>query len=91
MEEVHEAVIVGAGIAGLATAIALKKVGIQSIVLEKSHQLRATGAAITLAPNAWRALDALGVATKLTSIYRTFERYVEYVFNFFLLNLKINT
>ncbi|KAM0940464.1 putative FAD-binding domain, FAD/NAD(P)-binding domain superfamily [Dioscorea sansibarensis] len=74
-EEVHEAVIVGAGIAGLATAIALRKVGIiQSIVLEKSHQLRTTGAAITLAPNAWRALHTLGVATKLTSIYRTFER-----------------
>ncbi|KAM0940460.1 putative FAD-binding domain, FAD/NAD(P)-binding domain superfamily [Dioscorea sansibarensis] len=80
--EVHEVVIVGAGIAGLATAIALKKVGIQSIVLERSHELRATGAAITLYPNAWRALNVLGIASKLTSIYKTFERY-------FTLNLKL--
>ena len=35
MEEIYEVVIVGAGIAGVATALALKKVGIQSVVLER--------------------------------------------------------
>ncbi|XP_058088760.1 monooxygenase 2-like [Magnolia sinica] len=69
MEIYEEVVIVGAGIAGLATALALKKVGVRALVLERSHDLRAAGAAITLFPNAWRALDALGVATNLTSIY----------------------
>ncbi|KAM0940462.1 putative FAD-binding domain, FAD/NAD(P)-binding domain superfamily [Dioscorea sansibarensis] len=73
MEEIYEVVIVGAGIAGVATALALKKVGIQSVVLERSHELRTTGAALTLSPNAWRALDALGVGTKLKSIYHIFE------------------
>ncbi|KAM0940459.1 putative FAD-binding domain, FAD/NAD(P)-binding domain superfamily [Dioscorea sansibarensis] len=72
MEE-HDVVIVGAGIAGLATALALKKIGIQSIVLERSHDLRTTGAALTLWPNAWRALDALGVAKELASIYQAFQ------------------
>lgn len=53
MKVVHEVVIVGAGIAGLATTLALNKTGIQIIVLEKAHELCATGAAIPLSPNAW--------------------------------------
>ena len=60
-------VIVGAGIAGLATAIALKRVGVKALVLEKSEGLRATGAAIGLHSNAWLALEALGVPHKLTT------------------------
>ncbi|CAL9189577.1 unnamed protein product [Musa hybrid cultivar] len=64
-EEQHEVVIVGAGIAGLATAVALKIVGLQTLVLERSPELRATGAAIGLSSNAWRALEVLGVAHKL--------------------------
>ncbi|KAJ6798189.1 Uncharacterized protein M6B38_213885 [Iris pallida] len=65
-------VIVGGGIAGLATAVALQRFGVRSLVLERSHELRSTGAALSLFPNAWRALDALGVAHKLTPIYREF-------------------
>ncbi|KAJ4715443.1 FAD-dependent urate hydroxylase [Melia azedarach] len=73
----EDVVIVGAGIAGLATAVALKRLGIRALVLEKADAPRATGAAITLFPNAWLALDALGVSHKLTSIYgRTKRRLV---------------
>ncbi|CAN1298815.1 Monooxygenase 2 [Linum perenne] len=68
MEE-EQVVIVGAGIAGLATAVALNRVGIPSLVLERSEELRTTGAALTLFPNAWLALDALGVSHKLNSLY----------------------
>ncbi|KAM6563611.1 hypothetical protein CsatB_023609 [Cannabis sativa] len=71
---IEDVVIVGAGIAGLATAVALKRVGVKALVLEKSNGLRATGAALTLFPNAWVALDSLGVSQKLTSVYSTFER-----------------
>ncbi|KAL5555771.1 hypothetical protein UlMin_038007 [Ulmus minor] len=67
-------VIVGAGIAGVATALALNRVGIKALVLERSDGLRTTGAALTLFPNAWLALDALGVSHKLTSIYAPIER-----------------
>ncbi|XP_042481662.1 monooxygenase 2-like [Macadamia integrifolia] len=69
MEKSEDIVIVGGGIAGLATALALKRVGIKALVLERSPELRTTGAALTLFPNAWLALEALGVAHKLTSIY----------------------
>ncbi|KAG9444267.1 hypothetical protein H6P81_015607 [Aristolochia fimbriata] len=69
MEIREDVVIVGGGIAGLATALALKRIGICSLVLERSHELRTTGAALTLFPNAWRALSALGVAHKISSLY----------------------
>ncbi|XP_065876428.1 monooxygenase 2-like [Euphorbia lathyris] len=70
----EDVVIVGAGIAGLATAVALKRVGIQALVLERSDTLRVSGAALNLAPNAWIALEALGVAHKLFSLYAPFSR-----------------
>jgi 2-polyprenyl-6-methoxyphenol hydroxylase-like FAD-dependent oxidoreductase len=69
MEMMEDVVIVGAGIAGLATAVALKRVGVRALVLIRSEGLRATGSALTLFPNAWLALDALGVSHKLTPIY----------------------
>ena len=69
MEIVEEVVIVGAGIAGLASAVALKKVGIKALVLERSEGLRGTGTALGLWRNAWLALNELGVSHKLTSVY----------------------
>ncbi|XWS30644.1 hypothetical protein CRYUN_Cryun23aG0003300 [Craigia yunnanensis] len=63
--EEEKIVIVGGGICGLATALALHRKGIGSIVLERSENLRATGAAIIVQPNGWRALDQLGIASKL--------------------------
>lgn len=77
MEVVEDVVIIGAGIAGLATAVAFKRVGVRSLILEKSQTLRSTGAALSLFPNAWLALDALGVSDKLTSIYPPFSKYVK--------------
>ncbi|KAB1210328.1 FAD-dependent urate hydroxylase [Morella rubra] len=68
MEE-EDVVIVGAGIAGLATAVALKRLGVRALVLEKAEGLRTTGSALGLSPNAWFALDALGVAHKLVTAY----------------------
>ncbi|KAL6610129.1 hypothetical protein ACP70R_040098 [Stipagrostis hirtigluma subsp. patula] len=64
-EEAHSIVIVGGGICGLATAIALHRKGIPSLVLEKSETLRADGVAIGIHANGWRALDQLGVAAEL--------------------------
>ena len=74
-----EAVIVGGGIAGLATALALRRAGVARgrpggvLVLERHAGLRATGAALTIFPNGWFALRALGVAHKLTSRYDAYE------------------
>lgn len=64
----------GASIAGLATAVALKKVSIRMLVLERSKELRVTGAALGFHPNAWLALDALGVSDKLAPLYDPFHK-----------------
>ncbi|GMY05408.1 monooxygenase 2-like [Fagus crenata] len=65
MEVVEDIVIVGAGIAGLTTSLGLHKLGIRSLVLESSDDLRTTGYALTLWTNAWKALDAVGIGDSL--------------------------
>ncbi|WP_344156185.1 FAD-dependent monooxygenase [Kribbella yunnanensis] len=59
------AVIVGAGIGGLAAAIALHRRGWTVKVLERAPALREVGAGISLWPNATRALDLLGVGDQV--------------------------
>jgi 3-hydroxybenzoate 6-monooxygenase len=54
-------IIAGGGIGGLAAALALARKGFRSIVLEQASQFGEIGAGIQIAPNAWHALDALGV------------------------------
>src|SRR3954468_2930745 len=54
-------VIAGGGIGGLAAALALARKGFRSIGLEQAAQFGELGAGIQIAPNAWHALDALGV------------------------------
>ena len=54
-------VIAGGGIGGLACALGLAVKGFKVVVLEQAHALGEIGAGIQLAPNAWSALDALGV------------------------------
>ncbi|KAH9622189.1 hypothetical protein KSS87_009576 [Heliosperma pusillum] len=63
----EEIVIVGAGIAGLATALALHRLGIQSLVLEQTDGLRTGGTSLTLFKNGWSVLDVLGVGDQLRS------------------------
>lgn len=53
--------ILGGGIAGLTTAIALKKIGIDSEIFEGSAQLSPMGAGLGLGKNAIMAFDALGI------------------------------
>ncbi|GLJ34428.1 hypothetical protein SUGI_0692290 [Cryptomeria japonica] len=60
---------VGGGVAGLATALALHRLGVKSLVLEKVSSLRTSGAAFIMWANAWKALDALGVADSLRPNY----------------------
>jgi 2-polyprenyl-6-methoxyphenol hydroxylase-like FAD-dependent oxidoreductase len=56
------AVVVGAGIGGLASALALRGAGWSVSVLERADEFRPAGAALVLWPNAVRALRALRVA-----------------------------
>jgi salicylate hydroxylase len=55
-----QAIIVGGGIGGLATAVALRKVGIESLVLEQARAFTAIGAGLGLQANATKALTYIG-------------------------------
>lgn len=65
----EDVVIVGAGIAGLATALSLQRLGVRATVLEQGPSLRAGGTSLTLFKNGWRVLDAIGVADDLRAKY----------------------
>lgn len=58
-------IIIGGGIAGLATAISLKQAGISTQVFEAAPALRPAGAGIWMASNAMQALDRMGLAEKV--------------------------
>ncbi|WP_455479994.1 FAD-binding protein [Bartonella sp. B23] len=58
-------IIVGGGIAGLSTALALANKGIANILIEKCEQLDVIGAGIQLTPNATRILAHWGILNKL--------------------------
>lgn len=55
------ATVVGGGIGGLATALALQRTGWQVTVLERSPALDRGGAGLVLWPNAQRCLPVLGI------------------------------
>lgn len=61
------AVIVGGGIGGLATALALRRRSWRVTVLERRTSISEIGAGITLWPNALRALDVLGLGPHVRS------------------------
>ena len=58
-----QALIIGAGIGGLAAAIALRQAGYAVRVFERAQELKEVGAGITLWPNAVKALRKLGLET----------------------------
>lgn len=62
------ATVVGAGVAGLACAIGLERLGWEVTVLERAPAPREDGAGLTLWPNAMRALDAIGAADAVRRI-----------------------
>ncbi|MEJ7688692.1 MAG: FAD-dependent monooxygenase, partial [Variovorax sp.] len=53
--------LVGGGIGGMAAALALARLGISIDLLEQSAEMGEIGAGLQLGPNAFAALDALGV------------------------------
>ncbi|MEO8530384.1 MAG: FAD-dependent monooxygenase [Deltaproteobacteria bacterium] len=60
--------VIGAGIAGLVAAIALREQGARVTVYEQSAELSEAGAGIQIAPNAMRLLDRLGPGTTLRAV-----------------------
>lgn len=64
----RSAVVVGAGVGGLAAAGALARTGWQVTLLERAERLRADSAALLVWPNGVRALRSLGLGGGLDSI-----------------------
>lgn len=69
---VSKGLIVGGGIAGLASAIALQRIGVQCDVIEIGT-LEPVGASIGIAGRAPNALDALGVYERLAETSKEFD------------------
>lgn len=59
--------ILGGGICGLTTAIALQKIGIRAEVFESAPQFKPLGAGLLLAANAVRSFQKIGIAEKIVS------------------------
>ncbi|AQX27934.1 MULTISPECIES: FAD-binding protein [unclassified Bartonella] len=61
-------IIIGAGIAGLSSALALAHKGIASTIIEKRKQLDSIGSGIQITPNATRILARWGVLNNLIKL-----------------------
>jgi 2-polyprenyl-6-methoxyphenol hydroxylase-like FAD-dependent oxidoreductase len=64
-EHRRRALIVGAGIGGLAAGVALRRAGWQVRIFERAASPRELGFALNLAPNAMAALETLGLAERV--------------------------
>ncbi|MFG3549020.1 FAD-dependent monooxygenase [Streptomyces sp. NPDC047725] len=68
MARTRHAVVIGGGIGGLTAAAALHLSGARVTVLERAPSLRPVGAAISLSPNALRALDVIGLGDEIRDL-----------------------
>ncbi|MFN0124167.1 MAG: FAD-dependent monooxygenase [Blastocatellia bacterium] len=62
---INKAIIIGAGIGGLVTAIALRRAGVEVLVYERAAAAGEMGAGLTLWANAMRGLRGLGLAEQV--------------------------
>lgn len=81
MSQVHKNIpflVIGGGIGGLATALALSKKGFVVHLIEKASEFGEIGAGIQIAPNGSRMLDKLGALDKIRS-YAVYPRWLTLV------------
>ena len=64
-EMIQSAIVVGGGIAGMASAAVLGRMGVSVTVLEKTQKLIEVGAGLQLSPNGLCVLRALGLESEL--------------------------
>jgi 2-polyprenyl-6-methoxyphenol hydroxylase-like FAD-dependent oxidoreductase len=68
MGEIERVLVVGGGIGGLSTAIALRDAGLTVDVVEKNPKWDVYGVGIIQPPNALRALHAIGLAERCLAV-----------------------
>lgn len=66
--QTQKVVIAGAGIGGLAAALALQAHGANVTVLEQSAEISEVGAGIQISPNGLRVIDALGLGAEFRAV-----------------------
>ena len=66
--------IIGAGIGGLAAAVALRLIGIEAIIIERVASIREVGAGLSLWSNAVNALRELGLEASVMASASVIER-----------------
>jgi 2-polyprenyl-6-methoxyphenol hydroxylase-like FAD-dependent oxidoreductase len=73
---VKRAAIIGGGIGGLTTAIALRKIGFEVDVYERATELKEVGSGMSLWPNAVRSLNQIdpGILPRITASGRFLRR-----------------
>ncbi|MFD4027203.1 FAD-dependent monooxygenase [Streptomyces sp. NPDC058576] len=75
MSSTRTAIVVGAGIGGLTTAIALRRVGFDVEVFERAPEMRAAGFGLSVMSNATAALATLDIDLGLEKRGRVMETY----------------
>ena len=67
--------VIGGGIVGLTTGLALRKVGFEVTVCERAPEVRSAGAAFGLWRNALRAFEMLGILEAVNAIGKPADMY----------------
>ena len=70
--------IIGGGIAGLTTAIALNKMGIEADIFEAAPTIKAIGAGLILAANAMQGYQKLGISAEIIKKGRLATSFIIY-------------
>ncbi|MFI5734958.1 FAD-dependent monooxygenase [Kribbella sp. NPDC051587] len=70
-----KAVVIGAGIVGLTTGIAVRRAGADVTIYEQAPEIRAAGASLGLWGNALAVYDELGVGERIRAIGKPGEMY----------------
>ena len=74
----HKITIIGGGIAGLTTALALNKIGIKPTIFEKAQTIKAIGAGLVLAANAIKAFQKLDISDEVIKCGRLIPSFTLY-------------
>ena len=74
----HKITIIGGGIAGLTTALALEKIGIKPTIFEKAQTIKAIGAGLVLAANAIKAFQKLDISDEVIKCGRLIPSFTLY-------------
>jgi 2-polyprenyl-6-methoxyphenol hydroxylase-like FAD-dependent oxidoreductase len=70
------AIICGGGVGGISAGLALRRIGWDVTVYERSEELRVTGAGLNLWPNAGRALKSLGLGSEYERLSAKVDRFL---------------